>query len=92
MKNRSRGVLPVILCFSAFLAVLTVLHLEYFFLFPAVFLPVAATAEFVENESWTFPLDSMLLLLYFSAAALGSAAVFYLLFKVKQHRSVSCQR
>ena len=27
MKNRSRGVLPVILCFSAFLAVLTVLHL-----------------------------------------------------------------
>ena len=71
---------------------LTVLHLEYFLLFPAVFLPVAATAEFVENESWTFPLDSMLLLLYFSAAALGSAAVFYLLFKVKQHRSVSCQR
>ena len=71
---------------------LTVLHLEYFFLFPAVFLPVAATAEFVESELVTFPLDSLLLLLYFSAATLGSAAVFYLLFKIKQHRSISCQR
>ena len=71
---------------------LTVLHLEYFFLFPAVFLPVAAGAEFVESESAPFPLDSMLLLLYFAAAALGSAAVFYLLFKIKQHRSLSCQR
>jgi len=71
---------------------LTVLHLEYFFLFPAVFLPVAATAEFVESESVSFPFDSMLLLLFFAAATLGSAAVFYLLFKIKQHRSVSCQR
>ena len=71
---------------------LTVLHLEYFFLFPAVFLPVAATAEFVESGSSPFRLDSLLLLLFFAAATLGSAAVFYFLFKIKQHRSISCQR
>ena len=71
---------------------LTVLHLEYFFLFPAIFLPVAATAEFVESGSSPFRLDSLLLLLFFAAATLGSASVFYFLFKIKQHRSISCQR
>ena len=71
---------------------LTVLHLEYFVLFPAVFLPVAAGAEFVEGERGSFPFDSLLLLAILFTAVSAGAAFFYFLFKIRQHRSVSCQR
>lgn len=42
--------------------ILTVLHAEYFLVFPAVFLPVAASARLIPGESAGFPADSLAVL------------------------------
>ena len=70
---------------------LTVLHLEFFLVFPAVFLPVAASAELVGSDKFTFPLDALLLISGSAAAVLAATAGFYICFKIKQHRKIKCR-
>jgi len=70
---------------------LTVLQLEYFLVFPAVFLPVAASAELVGNDGFAFPRDALLLLSGSAAAILAATAVRYILFKFKLHRKIKCR-
>ena len=71
---------------------LTVLHLEYFLLFPAVFLPVAASAEFVDDGTGSFAPGSLLPPLFLSGAAGVAGVLFYAFFKIKLRRKFSCQR
>ncbi|MBQ7208435.1 MAG: hypothetical protein IJS01_11620 [Lentisphaeria bacterium] len=70
---------------------LTVLQLEYFLVFPAVFLPVAASAELVGDGNFAFPRDALLLLSGSAAAVLAATAVWYIFFKTKLHRKIKCR-
>ena len=70
---------------------LTVLHLEFFLVFPAVFLPVAASAELVGDGGFSLPADALWLMSGFAAAVLAATAGFYISFKIKQHRKIKCR-
>ena len=70
---------------------LTVLHLEFFLVFPAVFLPVAASAELVGSDGFTFPFDALLLISGSAAAVLAATAGFYIYFKINQYRKIKCR-
>lgn len=63
--------------------ILAVLHTEYFLVFPAIFLPVAATASLMPTEE-TFPFDSLITLGAGAAMVALSAAVHSFLRKRKK--------
>lgn len=70
---------------------LTVLQLEYFLVFPAVFLPVAASAELAGDGGFAIPLDAFRLMSGTAAAVLAATAVCYIFFKSKLRRKIKCR-
>lgn len=64
--------------------ILTVMHLEYLLVVPAIFLPVAANAKLIPgNENFDFR-QPALLLIFFSAAVIVCTVVFYILKQKKK--------
>ncbi len=68
--------------------ILAVVHVEYLLLLPAIFLPVAATAEFIPAQDAIFPRESLVLLLGFAGFEFVTIMIFHVFRRMK--RNVHC--
>lgn len=73
--------------------ILTVLHMEYFLVLPAVFLPVAANARLMPAENDGFPMDSLLVLAGLAVFTLisGIGCKIYETYKRNRRKKRKCQ-
>lgn len=74
--------------------ILTVLHMEYFLVLPAVFLPVAANARLMPAENDGFPMDSLLVLAVLAVftAVSGLGCKIYETYKRNRRKKRKCQQ